>query len=159
MKFNVIVAYDKRNGGIGKDNELVWKLSQDLKNFKSITKDGIVVMGRKTWMSLPENYRPLPERTNVVLTKNVEDFKKRYQNDNLLVYDSITSLIDEYLCKELDKKIFIIGGGKIYTEILENYHEYVDKIYTTEVIIFPRHRNMIVIFQLKVLRLTLKYLC
>ena len=100
MKLSVIVAYDKRNGGIGKDNELVWKLSRDLKNFKSITKNGIVVMGRKTWESLPENYRPLPERTNVVLTKNVETFKKQYQNENLLVYDSITSLIDEYLCKE-----------------------------------------------------------
>ena len=138
MKLNVIVAYDKRNGGIGKDNELVWKLSQDLKNFKSITKDGIVVMGRKTWESLPNNYRPLPERINIVLTKNVEAFKKQYQNDNLLVYDSITSLINDYLCRELDKKIFIIGGGKIYTEILENYHEYVEKIYTTEVYNIPK---------------------
>ena len=118
MKLNVIVAYDKRNGGIGKDNELVWKLSQDLKNFKSITKDGIVVMGRKTWESLPENYRPLPERSNVVIQvinlrgeiifyKNLDNLEPGYYNQ---IWNAGSHSAGIYFCK-------ILIGDKIQETI------------------------------------------
>ena len=72
MKIAMIVAMDE-SGFIGKDGDLPWRMSSDLKRFKELTTgDGFnaVVMGRKTWDSLPDPYRPLPERTNIVLSRD-----------------------------------------------------------------------------------------
>ena len=72
MKIAMIVAMDE-GGCIGQGNELPWKLSSDLSRFKKLTEgDGFnaVVMGRKTWDSLPERFRPLPERLNIVMSRN-----------------------------------------------------------------------------------------
>ena len=66
---NIIVAAST-NMVIGKNNDLPWYLPTDMKHFKDITKGHIVVMGRKCWESIPEKYRPLPNRTNFVVTRN-----------------------------------------------------------------------------------------
>ena len=87
MKLNVIVAYDKRNGGIGIETGLPWKLSGDLKHFKQVTSGGIVVMGRKTWESIPENHRPLPNRINIIISSNAE--KMREMQDKLYNYEQV----------------------------------------------------------------------
>ena len=75
--FSIVVAIDSQHG-IGKNNDLPWHLPADLKHFKFITtnsavgKRNVVVMGRKTWDSIPEKFRPLPNRTNVVLSKSAD---------------------------------------------------------------------------------------
>src|SRR5689334_17373843 len=70
---NIIVAASDNNC-IGRNNDLPWNLPTDLKRFKEITSGHIVVMGRKCWESIPEKYRPLPKRTNVIITRN-KDYK------------------------------------------------------------------------------------
>ena len=67
--FSLVVAVCK-NMGIGMDGGLPWKLSEDLKHFRRTTENGTVIMGRKTWDSIPEKYRPLKNRKNIVLSTN-----------------------------------------------------------------------------------------
>ena len=117
--FNIIVAMDK-NRGIGQNGELPWHLSADLKHFKEITmrkdsleKKNAVIMGRKTWESLPVNVRPLPGRLNIVLTKN-NHFKFP---DGVLAADHFKgafNLLDDASIKNTVEKIFVIGGAEIF---------------------------------------------
>jgi dihydrofolate reductase len=67
-----LVAAVARNGVIGKDNKLLWHLPEDMKHFRRVTLGCPVIMGRKTWDSLPERFRPLPGRTNIVVTRNAQ---------------------------------------------------------------------------------------
>jgi dihydrofolate reductase len=115
---NIIVAVAS-NGAIGKDGNLLWHISEDLKYFKKTTLNSTVVMGRKTWEALP--FKPLKNRRNIILTKN-EDFTEK----NAEVFHQIQDII--YLNKE-NEDLFIIGGGAIYKEFLP----YADKIYLTKV--------------------------
>ena len=102
MSIELIWAQDY-NGGIGKEKRLPWHISEDLKNFKKITLGFPIVMGRKTWASLP--LKPLPSRRNIVLsTQNL---------DNVETYDCINDCI-KILKKDLVKKMFIIGGRSVY---------------------------------------------
>jgi len=66
----ILIAAVAANGVIGKDNQLLWHLPEDMKHFKSLTQGRAVIMGRKTWESLPEKFRPLPGRHNIVITRN-----------------------------------------------------------------------------------------
>ena len=111
MKVSLIVAIDLE-GGIGKNNDLMWHLPSDMKFFKETTKNQIVVMGRKNFDSIPEKYRPLPNRLNVILTRN-----KNFTADNCLVFHSFETCL-EHFKNEVDKTIFIIGGGEIYSMAL-----------------------------------------
>lgn len=70
MSTLVLIAAVAKNGVIGKNNALPWHLTEDLKHFKSLTTGHAVIMGRKTWESLPERFRPLPQRQNIVVTHN-----------------------------------------------------------------------------------------
>ena len=74
MKLNLIVAYDRRNGGIGNESGLLWQLRGDLKNFREITRDSIVVMGRKTWETIPKNLDPFLVELMLFLQKIPSDF-------------------------------------------------------------------------------------
>ena len=123
MKVSLIVAMDS-NRGIGKDNDLMWHLPADMKFFKETTTGHVVVMGRKNFESIPEKYRPLPNRENVVLTRN-----KDYSAPNCLVFHSIEECIAHYSTEE--KKVFIIGGGEIYKEALEL--DIIEEMYITHV--------------------------
>ena len=102
MEINLIWAQDL-NGGIGKKGQLPWHVSEDLQNFKKITIDSIIIMGRKTWDSLP--FKPLPNRRNIVLSKD--------KISNVEVYHSIDVCLAS-LKQELVPRIFIIGGATIY---------------------------------------------
>jgi dihydrofolate reductase len=113
MKVSLIVAMDLERG-IGKNNDLMWHLPADMKFFKETTTGHVVVMGRKNYESIPEKYRPLPNRENVVLTRN-ED----YAAPDCLVFHSIEECISHYSTKNEDKTVFIIGGGEIYKKALE----------------------------------------
>jgi dihydrofolate reductase len=109
----IIVATSK-NKVIGNNNELIWKLSSDLKRFKELTTGHPVVMGRKTYESIG---KPLPNRRNIIITRNLE-----YEVN---VCEVVSSLEEALLLTNND--CFIIGGGEIYKQSLE----VADKIYLT----------------------------
>lgn len=122
-----IIACVSSNHGLGKDDELLFKISNDLKNFKKKTENQIVIFGRKTFESiLAMNGKPLPNRINVVLTKN----KKYKAPTGVFVFNSVEDIIKS--CKtmnENDKKVMVCGGEYIYKEFLP----YADKIHLTHV--------------------------
>lgn len=125
-----IVAHDE-NRVIAKDGKIPWKIKEDLKLFRQITTGHSTIMGRKTWESIPEKYRPLPNRTNIVLTKDLNSFaikpvpsssdnigrligSKHKQQENTWFttkWDSAIEIAKKY---RPGKHIFIIGGASIY---------------------------------------------
>lgn len=107
---NLIVAVDE-NWGIGKNNKLLVSIPSDMKFFRSETNGKVVVMGRKTLESFP-NGLPLKNRTNIVLTGD-PDYRVK---DAVIVHD-IPALLEE-LKKYPDDQIYVIGGGKVYRELL-----------------------------------------
>ena len=116
---SIIVAYDK-DYGIGIQNTLPWKLSDDLKNFKKLTENNYIVMGRKTFDSIG---RPLPNRQNVILTR-----QKDYQQDKCAILHDVENVLK--LAKEKPHyEIFIIGGAEIYKAFLQH----ADRLYITKV--------------------------
>ena len=101
-EISIIVAV-ARDYGIGKDNQLLWHISEDLKRFKEITAGHSVVMGRNTWLSLPR--RPLPKRRNIVLSRN-----PNFKDEGAEAFTSIEKVLETV---ENEEKIFIIVGQKI----------------------------------------------
>jgi dihydrofolate reductase len=124
MKVSLIVAMDL-DRGIGRDNDLMWHLPNDMKFFKDTTQGHIVVMGRKNYDSIPEKYRPLPNRENVVLTRNTEFAAK-----DCLVFNSLDACLEHYK-EETYRTLFIIGGGEIYRLALEANE--VDEMFITHI--------------------------
>lgn len=98
-----IIVAASENNVIGNNNKLIWHLSDDLKRFKNLTKDHHVIMGRKTFESMP---RALPNRTNVIITR-----KENYIAENAIVTNSLESALK---IASDDAQPFIIGGGEIY---------------------------------------------
>jgi len=122
MTISIIVAVSD-NGLIGKDNQLIWHLPADLKYFKETTKGHAVIMGRKNYESIPEKYRPLPGRTNIIVSRNPD-----YNAPACILVNSIEAAIDE--AKKLnDDEVFIIGGGEIYRQSIS----LADKLYLTRI--------------------------
>ena len=124
MKVSLIVAV-ANNGVIGKDNDLIWHLPNDMKFFKQTTTAHHVIMGRKNFESIPEIFRPLPNRTNVIITRNSD-----YKAEGCVVVNSVEQAL-EVAKQNGDTQPFIIGGGQIYKLALEA--NLVDKIYLTKV--------------------------
>ena len=102
----ILIAALARDRVIGKDNRLLWHLPEDMKHFKSLTQGHPVIMGRKTWESLPEKFRPLPGRQNIVITRNI-----RYEAAGARVTASLTEALSACSSAEL---AFVIGGAEIY---------------------------------------------
>ncbi len=123
MKRVLIAAMD-RERGIGRDNTLMWHLPADMKFFKETTRGHVVVMGRKNFESIPERFRPLPDRENAILTRNPE-----FEAPHCRVFHSLTQCLDYY--RNDDRTIFIIGGGEIYRQSLEA--DVVEEMYITHV--------------------------
>jgi dihydrofolate reductase len=121
-KINIIVAVSANNV-IGKGNDLPWHLPKEFKYFKETTKGSTVIMGRKCWESLPQKFRPLPNRLNVVLTKD-----KDYEADGAIVAHDLESTLKAF--KNSSSDIFIIGGAEIYKQSLI----YADKLYLTRIL-------------------------
>lgn len=108
---NIIVAVDK-NWAIGKDNKLLVSIPDDMKFFRETTTGHVVVMGRKTLESFP-NGKPLKNRTNIVLTKDVN-----YKVDGAIVVHDMDEMKAE-LAKYDSQDIYVIGGASIYTQMLD----------------------------------------
>ena len=119
MLISLIVAVSE-NGVIGKNNELLWKLPDDLKRFKKLTIGHPIIMGRKTFDSIG---KPLPGRTSIVITRN-SDFKM----DGIIVSHSFEEALKQAEILE-SNEVFIIGGGEIYKQALP----VADRLYVTEV--------------------------
>ena len=137
-KFSIILAVDEKNW-VGKDNDLAWKISADLKYFKKITAStknfsntNAVVMWRKTWESIPQKYRPLPYRINCILSRTITQESKDSQEDDLVLYfNSVESCLEELETKTDLEQIFIIGWANIYNQLLD--HPRLENIYLTQV--------------------------
>lgn len=119
MIVSLIVAMDE-NYGIGYQGKLPWKLSTDLKRFRSLTTHHHIVMGRKTFDSIG---RPLPNRTNIILTRQTE-----YRVEGCVITHSLSSALN-FAADRGEVECFIIGGSKIYQESIE----LADRIYLTKI--------------------------
>lgn len=122
--FSIIVAIGKNNE-IGKNNKLLWHIPEDLKKFKEITQGKTVVMGRSTFESIG---KPLPDRHNIVLTKDLKSFSNDC-NEKLEIFDDFSKIVEKY--KNSDEEIFIIGGAQIYKKSLEL--RIVEKLYISHI--------------------------
>lgn len=109
MALNLIFAR-ARNGVIGKDNSLPWHLPEDLAHFKQTTLGQPVVMGRKTWESLPAKFRPLPGRTNIVVTRQTS-----WKAEGAVVAHSIEEAVQ--LCPA-EAQVWVIGGAEVYAQAI-----------------------------------------
>lgn len=157
ITFHIIVAMDAKHG-IGKKGKLPWHLPGDLKHFKQITtqtsiphKKNAVIMGRKTWESLPKEFRPLSGRINVVLTRRESfPFPEGVVRAKSLV-QAVSAVMDSPI-NEVVESAFIIGGAEVFKTALDSEIP-VEKIYMTKVLenfhcdtFFPRFENR---FELK----------
>ncbi len=124
MIISAIAAVSK-NGIIGKEGGLPWHLPDDMKFFQRTTLNHPVIMGRKNWESIPAKFRPLRDRTNIVVTRNAG-----YEAAGASVCHSLDEALD--ICRAAGaKEVFIIGGGQLYTEAFER--KLVERVYLTEV--------------------------
>jgi dihydrofolate reductase len=124
MKVSMIWAMD-RNGVIGRDNDLPWRLPRDMKHFMTTTRGHPVIMGRRTFESM--NRRPLPGRTNIVVTRDAG-----YRAPGILVAGNLTdalALAQRQCRKDGVDEVFITGGAGLYAEGLA----LADRLYVTEI--------------------------
>ena len=105
-----LIWAQSRNGVIGKDGVMPWHLPEDLAHFKRTTLSHPVIMGRRTWDSIPPRFRPLPGRRNIVVTRQAD-----WQETGV---ESAPSLVDALQKCENDRQVWIIGGAQIYTQAL-----------------------------------------
>ena len=118
MKISMIVAYGK-NWEIGLNNEMLWHISEDFKNFKTITSGHHILMGRKTFESIG---KPLPNRTSLVLTRG------EFTHEGVHSFNDVQEAFN-FARSAGEEELFIIGGANIY----ETLFDYVDKMYLSEV--------------------------
>ncbi|MBF1096847.1 MAG: dihydrofolate reductase [Riemerella sp.] len=104
-----IIAAIGKNNELGKDNQLLWHLPEDLKYFKKMTLEHPIIMGRKTYESIG---KPLPNRTNIVVSRKEDWFE-----EGILIVPSIKDAIKH--AKKINEQIFIIGGGNIYEQTID----------------------------------------
>lgn len=118
MKISLIAAIASENRALGKDNDLIYKIPEDLKRFRQITEGHPIIMGRKTFESIG---KPLPNRTNIVITRDLN-----YTASGI----KVTHTLEEALrLAQGDDEVFIIGGGQIFQEAINK----ADKLYLTVV--------------------------
>lgn len=125
-----IIAAIGKNGELGKDNKLLWHIPEDMKRFKELTKGHVVIMGRKTFESIG---KPLPNRLNIIVTRDKNYDVSKYHNNDLKVCSSVELALE--LAKSLTannqllatSEIFIIGGGQIFEQAMK----YTDRLYMT----------------------------
>jgi dihydrofolate reductase len=122
MDISFIVAVSENNV-IGKDNKLIWHLPADMKFFKEKTTGHCIITGRKNYESIPEKFRPLPDRINIVITR-----QKDYKAEGALIVGSVEDALKK--ARELcNTEIFIIGGAEIFKQSFQ----YANKIYLTRI--------------------------
>jgi len=118
-----LIAALAKNRTIGKDNDLPWHLPDDMRYFMQTTKNHYVIMGRKNYDSIPQKFKPLPNRTNIVITR-----KKDFVAPGCMVVNSLEKAIN--LAREASQtEVFIIGGAEIYKLSLPD----ANRLYLTEI--------------------------
>ena len=122
MKISIVVAVSDNNA-IGAGGALLWRLPKDMQYFKEVTTGHHVLMGRKTWDSIPAKFRPLSDRVNIIVSRQ-KDFKA----DGAVVVKSVEEGI-ELAQKAGEKELMVIGGGEIYKQVFPK----TDKVYLTKV--------------------------
>lgn len=131
-RFNIIVAIDNKNG-LGKNGFIPWNNMEDFAHFRKTTignGNNVVIMGYRTYKSLPDNVRPLPKRRNIVIMSKDKEFNESTINQDITTCDSIVDALK--LCVSYDK-IYIIGGKKIYEECIYKYMYLCDKIFISHI--------------------------
>lgn len=128
---SAIVAVDE-NWGIGYNGDLLEHIPEDLKYFKQLTSGNTIVMGRKTWDSLPK--KPLPNRFNIVITSQERHFEE------MTAFIPFSEAVSRLKHSSKEDDWFIIGGGQIYKELLP----YCDRVYVTK--IFKNHNQVDIYF-------------
>lgn len=118
---NIIVA-TSTNFVIGKDNDLPWHLPTDMKYFKDTTKGHMVVMGRKCWESIPEKFRPLPNRKNIVMTRDTS-----YVANGAVISHDLEQLLVSH--ENSHEQVFIIGGAELYKAAFK----YANRLFLTQI--------------------------
>ena len=115
-KFKIIACINQKNA-LGKEGKLLYHIGNDLANFKRMTIGNVVIMGRKTYESLP-NGEPLKDRINVIISAN-EEFSVDSKFENVFIVKTIEDAVE--LCETLfdDKELFVIGGESIYRQFME----------------------------------------
>lgn len=109
----ILIAAIANRGVIGSDNALPWHLPEDLKHFKELTSGHAVIMGRKTWESLPERFRPLPGRHNIVVTRN-----PAYAAPGATLVHSLKEAVQKVGAGGTAPVAFVIGGAELYAHAL-----------------------------------------
>src|SRR3989339_2096000 len=131
--FSIIVAIDQ-NRGIGINNDMPWKIKKDFKFFTDTTtgnnpdKKNAVIMGRKTWESIPKHHRPLSNRLNIVLSRQ----KNLNLPEGVLYFSSFDRALAELDKRDDIGEVFNIGGGRLFSETIK--HPDCKKIYITKVL-------------------------
>lgn len=120
MKIKLIAATDL-NFGIGKDGNLLFKITEDLRLFKQLTTGNIVLMGRKTFESI--GCRSLSDRINIVISST-----KKYENEGVIAFDNLETAVEYSKQNFSDKDLYVIGGGQVYEECIK----YADEIILTK---------------------------
>lgn len=110
----VVIAAVARNGVIGRDGQMPWHLSADMAHFRSLTSGCPVIMGRSTWDSLPPRFRPLPGRTNIVVTRNPD-----WSATGAIAVPSLDAALSRarQVCQP-EQRIFVAGGAQLYAQAL-----------------------------------------
>jgi dihydrofolate reductase len=127
-----LIGAQCRGGGIGKDGKLPWRLPKEMNFFTRITsasadgKRNAVIMGRKSWESIPDKYRPLPNRINVVLSSTLTQLPSRCD----LLFDSLPKALQVLSAMDEVDKVFVIGGERAYAEAMKM--EECERIYLTK---------------------------
>ncbi|MEI7429456.1 MAG: dihydrofolate reductase [Betaproteobacteria bacterium] len=116
-----LIAAVAKNRVIGKGNQLLWHLPEDMRHFRETTRGKAVIMGRKTWESLPDSFRPLPGRHNIVVSRN-----PAYQATGATL---VASLEEAKLKAGEAEEVFIIGGAELYQQAMQ----IADRLYLTEI--------------------------
>ena len=116
-----LIAAVARNHVIGNNNQLLWHLPEDMRHFRETTRGKPVIMGRKTWESLPDSFRPLPGRHNIVVSRN-----PAYQAPGATL---AVSLEEAILKAEESSEVFVIGGAELYRQAMP----LADRLYLTEI--------------------------
>ena len=151
INVNMIVAHCN-SGGIGCDNTIPWKIKKDLTYFKGLTSEvmkdrcgkNVVIMGRKTYESIPNKFRPLRNRINMVLSSNdpiLEDEEKEKHLNQSLFYKKSYQEIHDWITDTGDdvNNVFVIGGGQVYHDFLWN--DDVKELFNIEMIYITRIRG------------------
>jgi len=118
-----LIAALTENKVIGKNNDLPWSLPDDMKFFMDTTKGHHVIMGRKNYESIPHKFRPLPQRVNIVVTR-----QKQYHADDCVVVHSVDDAL-RFAAQHQAPEVFVIGGAEIYRQSLAAAH----RLYLTEI--------------------------